>query len=223
MSYTRTLEEILEDCRRKFVLGRVEAPRPEPGAYPDRCRDPYQDDSPDHRPENASIPRSFRWATLDAAALRLRVARPQAIAEGEAALSSAALLLTGPSGSGKTSLACALLRAWEAREPRRRGVFAPAWQLGVARAQHGLGHGEPPEVERAMSAALLVLDDVGSERNTATNAVPDVIFARALDGLPTWVTTWMTPDAVAQRYGDGIARRLFEEGRVTLIACGKDP
>jgi hypothetical protein len=31
----------------------------------------------------------------------------------------------------------------------------------------------------------------------------------------------MTPEAVTQRYGDGVARRLFEAGRVTVIACGK--
>jgi DNA replication protein DnaC len=133
---------------------------------------------------------------------------------------SPGLLLFGPSGSGKTSLACALLRAWEARDVRRRGVFLPAWKLAVARAQYGLGHGEPPEVERALSAALLVLDDLGSERNTATNAVPDVIFERAYAGRLTWVTTWMTAEQVAQRYGDGIARRLWERGRVTVIACG---
>jgi DNA replication protein DnaC len=121
---------------------------------------------------------------------------------------------------GKTSLACALLRAWEARYPRRRAVLVPAWKLGVARAQHGLGQGEAPEVEHAFTAGLCVIDDLGSERNTAMNAVPDVIFARALEGRPTWVTTWMTPEAVTQRYGDGIARRLFEAGRAVVVACG---
>jgi DNA replication protein DnaC len=90
----------------------------------------------------------------------------------------------------------------------------------VARAQHGLGQGEPTEVERALSAHLLVLDDLGSERNTATNAVPDVIFERAYAGRPTWVTTWMTAEQVAQRYGDGIARRLWERDRMTVIGCG---
>ena len=121
---------------------------------------------------------------------------------------------------GKTSLACALLRAWEARYPRRRAVLVPAWKLGVARAQHGVGQGEAPEVEHAFTAGLCVIDDLGSERNTAMNAVPDVIFARALEGRPTWVTTWMTPEAVTQRYGDGIARRLFEAGRAVVVACG---
>jgi DNA replication protein DnaC len=216
MSDTRTLRRILDDCTKRFAQGR-----------PPAAGSPPLDDAPPERrhdqPEHATIPRAFRWATLDGPELRQRVARGQAIAEGEAALSSCAgLLLVGPSGSGKTSLACALLRAWEARHPRRRGVFVPAWRLGVARAQYGLGQGEAPEVERAMACALLVLDDLGSERPLSTNAVPDVICARADTALPTWVTTWMTPEAVAQRYGDGIARRLYEAGRVVVIGCGKD-
>jgi DNA replication protein DnaC len=211
----RTLAELLAVCTKRLEeAGAFAAPdAPPPGGSPGR---------PPEHPENTTIPPSFGWARIDAPELRERIARSHAIAEAVAALSSPALLLVGPSGSGKTSLACALLRAWEARNACRRGVFAAAWKLGVARAQHGLGQGEAPEVERAMAAALLVLDDVGSERNTATNAVPDVIFARALAGMPTWVTTWMTPDVVSQRYGDGIARRLFEAGRVTVIACGKN-
>ena len=114
-----------------------------------------------------------------------------------------------------------LSEAVQERHSRRPAVFVPAWKLGVARAQHGLGHGEAPEVEQAFAAGLCVLDDLGSERNTAMNAVPDVLYARALEGRPTWVTTWMTPEAVTQRYGDGIARRLFEAGRAVVIACGK--
>jgi DNA replication protein DnaC len=214
VSDTRTLHQILADCRKQFARGALPAPR---GRTP-AASEPARSVEP---AVNPTLPPSFRWATLDAPELRQRVGRERAIAEGEAALSSPGLLLVGPSGSGKTSLACALLRAWEARSPRRRGVFAPAWRLGVARAQHGLGQGEPHEVDRAMDAALLVLDDVGSERNTATNAVPDVIFARAFAGLPTWVTTWMTPEAVTQRYGDGVARRLYEAGRVVVIGCGR--
>jgi DNA replication protein DnaC len=211
MSDRRSLKEILADCTTRFV------PDVAPAGEP--ARPAPKQEAPSAAPENRTIP-SFRWATLDAGELRTRVSRGRAIVDAAAALTSTGLLLVGPSGSGKTSLACALLRAWDARYPRRRGVFMPAWKLGVARAQHGLGQGEPPEVERALTTRLLVLDDLGSERNTATNAVPDVIFARALDGLPTWVTTWMTAEAVTQRYGDGIARRLYEAGRLTVIACG---
>jgi hypothetical protein len=214
VSDTRTLSRILADCTERFVSSRP--PAPPPGD---------QDAGPAHPPDpprvNATIPRSFRWATLGAPELRRRVAREGAIAEAQAALGAPGLVLEGPSGSGKTSLACALLRGWEARHPRRRAVFVPAWKLGVARAQHGLGQGEAPEVEQAFTAGLCVIDDLGSERHTAMNAVPDVIYARALEGRVTWVTTWMTPEAVTQRYGDGIARRLFEAGRAVVIACGK--
>jgi DNA replication protein DnaC len=216
MSEPRTLAELLAECRKRFAQGSANESPPS-GGSPERQKHPLE-----NPPENPTIPKSFRWATLGAPELRQRVARVQAIAEGEAALSSGGLLLVGPSGSGKTALACALLRAWEARNPRRRGMFAAAWRLGVARAEYGLGQGEPPEVERAMAVALLVLDDIGSDRNAPTSAVTDVIFARANAGIPTWGTTWMNPQAVAQRYGDGIARRLYESGRVTIIACGKD-
>jgi hypothetical protein len=214
MSDPRTLMQILEDCRERFIRGGVLAPRPENTSG---GGDPPGRDGPVCNP---TIPRAFRWATLDAPELRERVGREQAIAHGAAAIDSPGVLLEGPSGSGKTSLACALLRAWDARNPRRPGVFVPAWSLGVARMQYALGEGEPPLVERAMSTALLVLDDLGCERNTPTNAVPDVIFARALAQLPTWVTTWMTAEAIAERYGDGVARRVYESGRVEVIGCG---
>lgn len=217
MSDTRTLSRILADCTERFVPGRVAA-TPAPRDRGERPAGPRESESPR---DNPTIPPAFRWATLGAPELRRRVAREGAIGEAQAALGAAGLVLEGPSGSGKTSLACALLQAWGARHPRRRAVFVPAWKLGVARAQHGLGQGEAPEVEHAFTAGLCVVDDLGSERNTAMNAVPDVIFARALEGRPTWVTTWMTPEAATQRYGDGIARRLFEAGRAVVIACGK--
>ena len=220
MSDPRRIDEFLADCFRRFkpvAFDVVEA------AFPSRHLPPASRDAVvrDEPPANPTIPEWFRWAKLDTSELRQRVARAQAIPEGEAALGAHGLLIAGPSGSGKTSLACALLRAWGARNPGRQGIFASARSLGVARAQHALGAGEAPEVVRACSADLLVLDDLGSERDTPTNAVPDVIFTRAEAGRPMWVTTWMTPQAIAQRYGDGVARRLYEAGLVTIVACGK--
>jgi hypothetical protein len=218
----RSFKQILADCTARFAL-RAPPAGDAPGARLRADASPL-DDSPerDQPPQNPTIPPAFRWAALDVGELRRRVRRERAIAEGRAALASGgSLLVVGPSGSGKTSLVCALLRAWDAAHPRRLGVFMPAWKLGIARAHHGLGQGEAPDVERAMTTRLLVVDDLGSDRNIATNAVSDVIFARALAGLPTWVTTWMTAAEVAQRYGDGIARRLYEAGHVTVIVCGE--
>jgi len=216
MSDPRPFKALLADWSQRFI---PVAPAIVEAAFPSRHLPPARRDEP---VDNPTIPAWFRWARLDAPELRRRVARAQAIPEAEAALGAHGLLIAGPSGSGKTSLACALLRAWDARHPGRQGLFTTAWDLGGARAQHALGAGEAPAVERAKSADLLVLDDLGSERDAASSAVPDVIFARAQAGLPMWVTTWMSPQAIAQRYGDGIARRLYEAGLVTVIACGKD-
>lgn len=215
MSGPRPFKELLAGWSHRFI---PIAPAVVEAAFPPRCLPPASRNEP---LDNPTIPAWFRWATLDAPELRRRVARPQAIAEAEAALGAHGLLIAGPAGSGKTSLACALLRAWDARNRYRHGMFTTAWSLAAARSHHALGAGEAPEVHRATSADLLVLDDLGSERDTVSSAVPDVIFARAQAGLPIWVTTWMTPEAIAQRYGDGIARRLYEAELVTVIACGK--
>ncbi|HEX8789315.1 MAG TPA: hypothetical protein VF765_00080, partial [Polyangiaceae bacterium] len=66
-------------------------------------------------------------------------------------------------------------------------------------------------------ADLLLLDDLGTECNTADNAVPHVIYARYNAGRPTWVTTGITASAVTQRYGEGITRRISEPGRVVVF------
>ena len=95
-------------------------------------------------------------------------------------------------------------------------LFAPAWRLGVARARSE--DSSPELLARALRADLLVLDDLGSERNVPSNPVPDVIFERHADDRATWVTTWMTPEKLTERYGDGIARRVFE--RAVIIDCG---
>lgn len=77
------------------------------------------------RPAHPSIPRAFRWATVDAPELPQRVAFPDAIMDTEPPFSLRPMLFCGPSGCGKTSLACALLREWEARNHGRGGPAAP--------------------------------------------------------------------------------------------------
>jgi ATP-dependent exoDNAse (exonuclease V) beta subunit len=88
----------------------------------------------------------------------------------------------------------------------------------AARIQHPAGHGEPDVVDDAMKFPLALIDDLGSERDTAANAVPDVIFARHAEDLPLWVTTGLTRAQLRGRYGAGIVGRLFE--RATVIPVG---
>lgn len=123
------------------------------------------------------------------------------------------VVLVGLPGSGKTSLLCAALRVRddaERAEWRTRRVMLGAYELGSARIQHPAGQGESPMVEAACSASLLLLDDLGNERQTATNAVPDVIQSRHHDDLPTWFTTGETREQIASKYGGGVMRRVFD-------------
>lgn len=163
------------------------------------------------------IPSSFHWAELDGSLLTQR-APVWAIAKARTALLLPRVVLVGESGTGKTSLGCAMIR--DRLDAGQDVAVALAWRLGSARAKHPLGEDEPTDVRRAMSCGLLLLDDMGSERNIPSNAVPDVVFERHAEGRPTWVTTWMSPEKMAERYGDGIARRVFE-GAV-VIDCGKE-
>lgn len=163
-----------------------------------------------------SVPGRYAWARLDAPEMPLRVG---AVALRAAVASPVAeqLIFTGPSGSGKTSLAAALFRA-AMRPSDASGLFALSWRLGACRATWPLGKGDPPALVAAMSARLLVLDDVGSEPPGATNPVAEVIFERHAEALPTWITTALTVETAAARYGEGIARRMFEGAAV--LDCG---
>jgi hypothetical protein len=73
-------------------------------------------------------------------------------------------------------------------------------------------------VELAMGCSVLALDDLGNER-AERSAVPDVIFERHAEDRPTWLTTAFGPDAIAKRYGDGIARRVFERAAVIDLSA----
>jgi len=160
----------------------------------------------------ATIPRRFAWARLDAPELAMRVrVQGDLKTASERILGAARAIFAGPSGSGKTSLACACLRL------RPGGMFVSALRLGTARIQSAAGQGEADLVERSIAAPLLLIDEIGGEQKTATNAVRDVIFARHDADLPTWVTTGFRSDQLAEMYGDGFVRRLLEDAYVVQL------
>jgi DNA replication protein DnaC len=165
----------------------------------------------------ATIPRRFEWASVGNRELADRVKSDEPLVDVAArVLRSPRAIFVGPSGSGKTSLACACLRE---RVPH--GVFMSALRLGMARMQSSLGDGESAEVQRAMTVPLLLLDEVGGEAKTATNAVRDVLFARHDADLPTWITTGFTGKQLAETYGDGALRRIVEDAYVVKLGGAK--
>lgn len=178
-----------------------------------------------------SIPSMFRGVGLDSPELPPRVRRREAIGEAARAIDAPRVVLTGPAGRGKTTLACAMahdilsralevnctVEDWRAAQGLR---FVSAYELARATAQHPLGQGEAPLVTRALAATVLILDDVGAEPAIYSSSVADVIYARhARCECRTIVTTGFATAQLADRYGHGITRRLFEGA--ALIAAGE--
>lgn len=173
------------------------------------------------------IPRRYHWARPEVPELAARVHPVRhdgaQATPGEAIAAMLAhpgvVVLRGPPGAGKTSLLVAALRAaWDRGDSV---AFADAHLLGTARIQHAAGQGEAPYVERAMQAELLALDDLGQERQTQNNAVADVLLQRHAEDLPTWITTGEGFDALAAKYGGGVARRIREGALVIRCEQGE--
>lgn len=171
------------------------------------------------------IPRAYRWAKRDAPDLAGRVLNPRTPDNRPLTLSAVlgrargqgSIVIKGPGGAGKTSIVCAMLREW-AMAHRVLPMFVDSRQLGIARIQTRAGTGEAEIVRQAMHVPLLVIDDLGAELSTATNANGDVIFERHAQDRPTWITTGMKGSDLASTYGAGILRRITE--RTTTIVVG---
>src|SRR6202050_1097745 len=122
-----------------------------------------------------TIPPAYRWARFHAPEISARVGTAARHARERALWRQPRIVFTGSAGTGKTSLAVACLRQW-VDERAAPAAFVHAYALATARLQHPAGHGEPEVVERAMTAPLTLLDDLGSERDSAGNAAPEVVL-----------------------------------------------
>ena len=140
---------------------------------------------------------------------------------GEPDAETRSALLLGPSKVGKsTTLGLALRRAlWRGRLPFGSVVWAYARALSQASRQYPLGEGVCPEIERATKAKLLILDDLGLERDPAE--LVDVVHARYEAERVTWTTAGLTLQELRDRYGEAFVRRLSEgraePGRVVAV------
>ena len=169
-----------------------------------------------------SVPREFRdarWATWQETADNrhaLGVAR-HLPAAGDA---ESDLYLCGPVGSGKTRLACTLLNeAWRSERPSAEFVRVP---MLLYRLQPR-GDVEPfEEFERLIGRELLVLDDLGAEREAATDYTRRTLLmlyeARHDAGRRTIWTSNRTPRAIGEFMGDDrLASRIAGRCRVVAL------
>lgn len=153
------------------------------------------------------------WPPQGSSALRRALARaPRAV-------------LIGPAGSGKTSVAIAHLRAVVEQRPDARVRFVPATDL----AREETPEGGPTPMALALSADVLVLDDLGAELEHAgagtgllaqrVGPACKVIAERFDRCLPLVVTTGLERDKLELLYSDRIARRLFEGALVARLGA----
>jgi DNA replication protein DnaC len=126
------------------------------------------------------------------------------------------IVLAGPRSSGKSTLGSWAL-AREALRVDALGYSCKAEELAyTARRQYGL----TPEVDLAMRAPVVLLDDLGAEwaDEQSSGLMRTIIGTRhANRRLCTIVTTGLTRDQRVSRYGEGVAARLTEERRSTVV------
>lgn len=131
------------------------------------------------------------------------------------------LLLSGPTGIGKTHLSLAI-----AGEVLARGysvVYGPVQKLLHRLEKEHFGRVEGNSEDVMTDCDLLILDDVGTEFNSAfyTAALYNIINERMLLGKPTIISTNLDAAQMMTRYGEQIASRVI--GTFRPLACaGKD-
>lgn len=175
------------------------------------------------------IPERFAWTADPESpfwAKRCKAPKARALAL-EVALRSTftGAVFVGDSGRGKSSLAALVFRTLLERARRdeasaelqllARGAFwVDGYELAQARAQHARNAGEASKVRQAKRAGLLVIDEIAPRDTWGDATIADVINERWRRSRPTIATTFADADMLAQRFGDGIARKLLEGAAV---------
>lgn len=207
-------------------------PRPN---FTDRPESPADKVLAIRRTLKREIPARFAWARWEAPELRERVqlasAKLDEVKHKLNARSGRAdrVVIIGGAGKGKTSLAAAFL-AGRIEQGAAQPRFVAARNLLSARAYPGANGIEPqsvPWASLAIAANPLVLDDLGAELTGAPaggglaaqriEVVCRVLADRHDLDLGHVITTAHEREKIADWYGDGVARRVFEGALV--IRC----
>jgi DNA replication protein DnaC len=135
------------------------------------------------------------------------------------------LLLYGPPGTGKTHLAAATLRNVITYKGKR-GIFCDFRNLLIdIKSTFETSESSTEILETALKAPLLILDDVGAERNTdwAKDILSTIINYRYVNSLPTIITTNLrfdlsTDESFAAKFDERTESRIYEMCKILKVA-----
>ena len=135
------------------------------------------------------------------------------------------LLLSGEPGLGKTFLSASIARV--VSENGNSVVYDTATHVfSRMEAKKFNRDGEEAandEVERYFGCDLLILDDLGTEMNSAfiQSAFYELVNTRLIQGKKTIISTNLSPNEIGERYGAAVRSRIEGEYRI-LPFFGED-
>ena len=126
------------------------------------------------------------------------------------------LVASGSVGSGKTTWLTALLLEHLMQNPGCNARWTSEQRIYRKAALHAdKSHaGREKVLQEYMDADVLMMDDLGASRRDLTEwqggAMRDLLMERHLGSLPTFISTNLSMEAIAKRYGDHVASRISE-------------
>jgi len=134
------------------------------------------------------------------------------------------LLLYGPPGTGKTHLAAATLRNVIFHKGLR-GLFYDFRNLLIdIKSTFETSESSTEILETVLKAPLLILDDVGAERNTdwAKDILSTIINYRYVNSLPTIITTNLrfdlsTDESFVAKFDERTESRIYEMCKILKV------
>ena len=135
------------------------------------------------------------------------------------------LLLIGPTGTGKThistSIAGALIHeGYDVIYDSTQNIIS---DFEADRFKSNYGR-EESRSEKYLECRLLIIDDLGTEFSNAftVSTLYNLLNTRQNKGLPTIISTNLSPDELARKYEDRIYSRIIGSGCKVLPFEGKD-